>query len=191
MVLMVMSSSLRDIYYYPNNFTNHGAFQYYPSLDAMRNPYINALSRPISVFYRDLGRQPAASLRIVEAPWYYQWGLNPYPIYQRVHRQRVAIGFVREESFPIGEAGPFDPRFRLHNSVHVQDMNGLCARKIDRVVFHKDLEAELGQHLDLNFVKELPPLVAQYQQAYGPPIFEDASLIVFDTAARCLFRRER
>src|SRR5206468_199951 len=77
MVLMVKAGPLPKIYYFPNNFTNHGAFQYYPSLDAQRNPYMKALSRPISPFYVELAQQSAASLRIVEAPWYYEWPLNP------------------------------------------------------------------------------------------------------------------
>jgi hypothetical protein len=189
MVLTLLSGTIPKIYYFPNNFTNHGAFQYYPTLDGRQNPYIRDLSRPISPFYRALGQQPVASLRIVEAPWYFEWAFNPYPIYQRIHRQRVAIGFVRPEAFPIGEAGPFDPRFRLHNAVHLQDMGGLCAHKIDRVVLHKDLEVELGRPLNRNFSKELPALIAQYQQAYGTPVFEDASLIVFDTSAHCVAHR--
>ena len=131
----------------------------------------------------------AGSMRIVEAPWYYEWALIPYPVYQRIHRQRVVIGFVRDEPFPVGEARPFDPRFRLHNSIHLRDMDSLCALKVNRVVIHKDLEAELGRSLDRNFVQELPGLMSEYHRAYGPPVFEDGSLIVFDTDKVCLVRR--
>jgi hypothetical protein len=68
-------------------------------------------------------------------------------------------------------------------------MNGLCAHKIDRVVFHKDLSGELGRPVDRNFSADLPALTLQYQHAYGPPIFEDAALVVFSTTARCLASR--
>jgi Dolichyl-phosphate-mannose-protein mannosyltransferase len=205
MTTMVVAGPLPDIYYFPNDFTNHGAFQYYPSLDARRNPYVKSLSRPISEFYRDLGRQPVASMTIVEAPWYFEWQHDPYPFYQRIHRQRVVIGFVRPGASPAGEFGPFDPRFRFRNAVHLQEMDGLCARKIDRVVFHKDFEAELGtlsgnaapgergrraRVRARNARRALATLVAQYQRAYGPPVFEDASLIAFDATSHCPRTRE-
>src|SRR5262249_29243843 len=121
----------------------------------------------------------------LEAPWYYEWGYNPFSIYQRIHRQRVAIGFVRSEPDPLGEIEAFDRRFRFHHFVHVQDMNALCVHKIDRVVLHKDLEMEIGHPNDRNFSKELPALMAQYKTALGPPVFEDAYLVVFDASGRC------
>jgi len=183
-VLLVKAGPLQGTYYTPNNFTNHGAFQYYPSLDPKRNPYIQTLDRPASPFYEELGKQPASSLRLLEAPWYYEWHFNPYPFYQRVHRQQVSIGFVKSE--PVsGEWPAFDSRVHFRNFVHLLDMNSICSHGIDRVVIHKDLGAELGQPVDRDFSQELPALMEKYRQAYGPPIFEDVSLIVFDVTSRC------
>ena len=175
-VFIVKAGPLPQIYYQPNNFTNHGAFEYYPSLDPQRNLYTKALTRPVSPFYIELAKQPAETLKILEAPWYYEWAFNPFPFYQRIHRQRVAIGFVRSEPEPLGEAAALDPRFRFQNFVHLKDLNGICTHKIDRVVIHKDLEAELGHLVDRNFTEELPSLIAQYHLVYGQPVFEDASL---------------
>src|SRR5262249_5071936 len=92
------------------------------------------------------------------------------------------IGFVRSQPAPAGEAAALDPRFRFHNFVHLKDMNGICTHKIDRVVIHKHLEAELGHLINRDFTEELPSLIAQYHLAYGKPVFEDASLVVFNTS---------
>ncbi len=184
-VVLLEAGPLREIYYRPSNFTNHGAFQYYPSLKPQANPYIHDLSRPVSAFYVELGRQPAASMRILEAPWYYEWAFNPYPFYQHVHRQWVKIGFVKSEAQSSGELRAFDARFRFRNFVHLRDMNGLCAHKIDRVVIHKNLQAELGRPIDRDFSAELPGLITLYEQTYGAPIFEDATLMVFSTTEHC------
>ena len=65
-------------------------------------------------------------------------------------------------------------------------MNTLCGHKIDRVVLHKDLEKEIGLTTGRVFSNELPIFIARYQQAYGPPIFEDEWLVVFSTTTECL-----
>jgi hypothetical protein len=188
-VVIANVGPLRQIYYAPNNFTNHAMFQYYPSLDPERNPFAKSLSRPFSAYYGKLSEQPPASLRIIEAPWYYEWAYNPFPFYQRVHHQLVEIGFVRSEADPPGEVPAFDRRFRFHNFVHLQDINTLCAHKIDRVVLHKDLEKEVGRTTGRDFSREMPMLIAQYQHAFGPPVFEDEWLVVFTATRQCLAKR--
>ena len=96
----------------------------------------------------------------------------------------MSIGFVKSE--PVsGEWPAFDSRVHFRNFVHLLDMNSICSHGIDRVVIHKDLGAELGQPVDRDFSQELPALMEKYRQAYGPPIFEDVSLIVFDVTSRC------
>jgi hypothetical protein len=185
MILTVKAGPLGRTYYAPNGFTNHAAFQYYPYFDDARNHYKRDLSRPVSAFYTELGRQPAASLRLLEAPWYYEWHYNPYPFYQRVHRQRVAIGFVKSEPFPSGELPAFDRRFRFSNFVHLQDRHDICAHGIDRVVLHKDLQRELGKPADRDFSQDMARLIPEYRRDYGPPVFEDDTLVVFDMNESC------
>jgi hypothetical protein len=172
-------------YYAPNGFTNHAAFQYYPYFDDPRNAYMRHLSRPVSAFYTEMGRLPASSLRLLEAPWYYEWHYNPYPFYQRVHRQRVAIGFVKSEPFPSGELPPFDRRFRFSNFVHLQDRRDICAHGIDRVVLHKDLQRELGKPANRDFSEDMARWIPEYRRDYGPAVFEDETLVVFDMTASC------
>src|SRR6185436_17341506 len=100
--------------------------------------------------------------------------------------QNVDIGFVKSDPYAAGELPAFDPRFSFRNFVHLTDMKGVCAHKIDRVVIHKRLSGELVIPVNREFDAELLGLIAQYQHAYGPPIFEDAQLIVFSTAEHCL-----
>lgn len=188
-VVLAKAGPLQRIYYAPNNFTNDAAFEYYPSFLPERNLYVKYLSHQVPAYYAELGRQPPASLRIVEAPWYYEWAFNPYPFYQRIHHQIVEIGFVRSEPDPVGEVSAFDPRFQFHNFVHLLDQKSLCAHKIDQVIFHKDLEREIGITVGRNFAREVPMFTAEYRQLYGSPVFEDDSLVVFSTTARCLAER--
>jgi len=186
MIFTVKLGPIGQIYYAPNSFTNHAVFQYYPHFDAERNPYKRNLSLPVSPFYTELGRQPASSLRVVEAPWVYAWHYNPYPLYQSVHRQRVVIGFItKSPPFPSGELPPFDRRFRFSNFVHLEDRQDVCAHRIDRLIFHKDLQRELQQPDNPDFPRDLARLIPEYRGDYGPPIFEDDTLIVFDVTARC------
>jgi hypothetical protein len=186
-IVSIMVGPLRRVYYAPNNFMNHAAFQYYPYFDAQRNPYVRELSRPASVssFYFKLGRFPAGSLRILEVPWFYEWQHNPYPFYQQVHHQRVAIGFVKAGPSPAGETPPFDSRFRFRNFVHLLDPKDVCAHDIDRVIFHKDLERELVRPAGREFSEELSILIPLYEREYGPPVFEDDKLVVLDAKPFC------
>ena len=95
---------------------------------------------------------------------------------------------MKSEPAPVGEWLAFDPRFRFRSFVHVTDRNSICAHAIDRVVFHKDLAAELARPVDRDFSKGLPPLIAECREAYGPPMFEDSTLIVFRTTDHCARR---
>ena len=185
MIFTFTLGPISRIYYAPNNFTNHALFQYYPYFDE-RNAYTQSLSLPVPPFYFELGRQPASSLRIIEAPWVYAWHYNPYPLYQGVHRQRVVIGFIaKSPPFPSGELPPFDRRFRFSNFVHLEDRHDVCAHRIDRLVFHKDLRRELNQPDNEAFPRDLARFIPQYRRDYGPPVFEDDTLVVFDLTAAC------
>jgi hypothetical protein len=121
--LLLVFGPLPTIYRYPNNWTNHALFQY--EYDPA-SPYSCApLVRPhrMSPFYAQLAALPRGVLLIVEAPWYYAWSENPYPFYQAVHRQRMAVGlvaprtrFVREGELPLASG------VRLRNAIHVRDV---------------------------------------------------------------------
>jgi len=191
MILTVKLGPLARTYYAPNSFTNHAAFQYYPYSDDQRNPYKRGLARPVLPFYAELSHQPPSSLRLLEAPWYYEWHYNPFAFYQSIHRQRIAMGFVKSEPYPSGEFSAFDRRFRFNNFVHLQDRQDICAHRIDRVVFHKDLQRELGLIANRDFSEDVSRWLPEYRRDFGPPVFEDDALVVFDTAPYCRDNRRR
>jgi hypothetical protein len=194
LLVSLQQGPLRRTYYAPNSWTNHALFQYYPDLSAQHNPYAQLAPARLSAYYAQLGRLPAGSLRVLEAPWYYQWDFNAYPFYQQVSHQRLAIGFVRRGGESAAEGGELtrpDPRFRFFNQVYAGDIAGLCARGIDQVIFHKDLRAELGHPLLPSLDAEVAALIQTYATTYGPPLFTDEQIVVFDVASRCQAGRGR
>ena len=160
------------VYRFPNNWTSHGPDQ---------GP---SWTEPSS-YYRQLTALPPGSLRVVEAPWYAFSGADPYYYYQRLHRQQMLIGFTDVDGQRPGELSPHDARFRLRNSVHVLDEEGLCERSVDRVIFHHDLDAEKFPDLSPRPPLDVAPLIERYRRRYGPPLFEDAQISVFDPSPCC------
>jgi len=181
---LFLAGPLPRIHARPNNWTNHGWFQYAPdpSRLAWRCP------ESISPFYRRLAVQPPGSVRLLEAPWWHAWENVYYPCYQRIHRQHMAIGFVAP---PERAASPGLPRaaelpllsprpsFPFRNFVHVSDDATLRRRGIRYVVLHKDLEKEMGVRSP-DYRVDISPWIAYFRSAHGRPAYEDDSLMVFD-----------
>jgi hypothetical protein len=172
---------LPRIYYRPNDWTNHGLFQY--GYDPARNSVYRAL-RPVQIpaFYQQLRQLAPASLRLVEAPWYYEWHNNLYPYYQQVHRQHMSVGFVgdvwhgnRAGEIPLTRDG-----FVFRNVIHVFDHAALLRRGVRFVVFHTDLHAELPPGWPYATPVDVTPWVEHYRRIYGPPVYTDPRVIVFD-----------
>jgi hypothetical protein len=172
----------RGVYYYPNNWTNHGVFQYCYTQNPSVNPYASIrTSLRISDFYRRLGRLSPGRLRIVEAPWYYEWQNNPFPFYQAEHRQWMFVGFVggppgqrRDGEYPL----ELD-RLDFRGFVHVIDHVGLRRRGVTYVVFHKALGREMWPPGGRPAV-DVSRWLEHYRYLYGPPCFEDSDLAVFE-----------
>ncbi len=170
---------LKDIYYRPNDWTNHALFQYQYEPD---NRYSRSL-RPVRMppFYRQLGALPRESLLIVEAPWYYEWPNIHYPYYQQVHRQHMKVGFVtaadrfaRFGELPVGREG-----LRFRNFVHVADDRTLRADGVAYVVFHKDLRSEFPARRGRDAI-EVASWLRIYTERYGRPVYEDEQIAAFD-----------
>jgi hypothetical protein len=161
----------------PNDFTNHISYQ----ADYVPDRYFERF-RPydVSAFYEDLAARPPGSVTIVEAPWYFYF--HPFAYTQRVHRQRVLIGFVDEEARPVrsGEVARNDPVIRLRNAVHLGDRETLKDRRVDFVILHRDLLQEIEWP---HGVSERPIDVTSWEDRYrawfGAPVFTDAHLVVF------------
>ena len=167
---------LRDIYYYPNNWTNHGMLQHDYSTETMLDRFPPPA---LTGFYFELSQFPPGSRLIVEAPCEYNWHFFPY--YQKVHRQRMMIGFVadagpvRHGELPLGE-----DRVRFLNGVHVLDHGEIARRKVDYVVFHKRITEEMPGAPFHRPPIDVSHWIRHYQRFYGPPIFEDFFITVFD-----------
>jgi hypothetical protein len=177
-LLLVAMGPLRTIYYYPNNFTNHA------SLEADYDPhgYFERF-RPVTIppFYDTLRASRPGSLLLVEAPWHYYW--QSYAYYQRIHRQQVIIGGIDRHlrEVRIGEV-PLDARFEgFQRIVNVGDYAMLARRRVDYVVFHKALEYEtLMPFADTETATAVNEWIAEYSFLFGPPVYDDRVIAVFD-----------
>jgi hypothetical protein len=100
-----------------------------------------------------------------------------------VHRQWTKVGFVRPP-----EDNPGQPMFNeipppsangFRNFVHVGDPDQLTRHRIDYVIFHRDLDAELPNRQP----RPRPSVaewIARYREMYGPPVYRDALIVAFD-----------
>lgn len=172
----------REWMYRPNQWTNHAKFQYCYDFDSRPCAAV-LVSKPVGTpsFYDRLAALPRGALTIVEAPGYVPWANNPYPWYQQVHRQRMLIGFVGSQSggWRPGELEPARPGFRFRNAVHLADRAGLRERGVRYVILHRRLHEEMPKGPRREAVN-LEAWVGRYRDEYGPPVYEDEWLTVFD-----------
>jgi hypothetical protein len=173
---LVYCGPLRRIYVWPNNFTNHASFQ----ADYAGDRYFNRF-HPISVprFYDELARRPPGTLLVVEAPWYYYW--HTYAYYQRIHRQRVAIGFTTRSTTPPVRPGelPVDTSVTLRNAIHLVDRAALARRGADYVILHKNVAYEAALPFS-DVPLDITEWITEFALLYGPPCYEDTLITVFD-----------
>ncbi|HXS81479.1 MAG TPA: glycosyltransferase family 39 protein [Methylomirabilota bacterium] len=139
-------------------------------------------------FYLRLLDSPPRSLTLVEAPWFPPIFANPQPYYQRLHRQRVRIGFLSApDSGPKRGELPWPASgFALHNFLFIEELLGPGTPTADYLVLHRDLRREY----DLNSApvlieladeqhRDIAPLVERCRQRFGAPEFEDEWVVVF------------
>ena len=180
---LLWSGPIRTTYYYPNNWTNHAVFQY--SYDPSHPYAVNRLLEPgeIPEFYRTLGREKPASLTIVEAPWFYQWGINNQPFYQRVHRQHTVIGFITPSGRPVrqGELPQDRADLKFRHFLHLGDRGRLLATGVDFVILHKDLKKEVEQLPVQEVLEEIDvsAWMETYRNWFGDPTYEDHLIVVY------------
>ena len=185
-LLLQQSSPLPWIHARPNNWTNHLLYQ---ANYAATFPYNFARSvyglQNVPPVYATLVREARAGDVLVEAPWYAASHTSPYALFQRTHHLPFLAGFVTDAAAPLpqGELRPGDLRFRFANFVHVGQFEELAARHVRFVAFHRDRPR---LQFDEHFVDPaaVEPWIARYRERFGAPLFEDASLVVFDLAPR-------
>ena len=164
---------LPGTYYVPNNFTNHNDFQI--SYWGFWTTKIAGVSQ----FYKKLG-EDSGDFEIVEAPWNFHWGLTIFHHYQKVHKKLVRIGFVGKlvERYTASEFNLNDPNLDFQRYVDLQQPETFREKNIRYVILHKDLHSEVGDEFKTPN-NEVERIVELYQESFGPPLFEDETIVVF------------
>ena len=142
----------------------------------------------VSDFYERLRNRASGSLTLVEAPWFPPIFANALPLYQRVHRQRVRIGFTSSHDAGPGRGElPYPaPGFELDNFLFVEDLLGPGPPFADYLVLHRDFRREYDMRtapilLEIANVqfRDIGPLVERCRNRFGVPEFEDEWLVAF------------
>lgn len=185
---MFFFGPLIETYYRPNQWTNHQIFQY--NYHIKENFNINKISaETISPFYSMLRDLPKEKILVVETPWDFPWIYAPYVYYQRIHRQTMGIGFVKEIC-DYGPPGEFSKKYHglyFKYFFHLSSPDLLVARKVKYLIIHKDLKKEMqnnGMFIQpwKTFSSDITPLIEFYKKEFGRPFFEDKDIVVFETS---------
>jgi hypothetical protein len=179
-IVLLAFGPLRDVLHHPNQWTNHAWFQYQYSAEARKSYETNVITPSrIPAFYAQLALREPGSLLIVEAPWNYQWVCVEFAVFQRIHRQRMLIGFVyhspesvRQDELPLGR------QYAFRNFAHIGDLDHLRRRGVDFVVLHKHLREELRSPFG-NKEPDMALWIAIYKEHCGEPVFDDEDISVF------------
>jgi hypothetical protein len=170
----------------PNNWTNAAMYQFGYSPRFQRLYAATVLNMPeMPAIYGRLKQIDDPDMRIVEAPWNFEWNVNQYPVYQFVHNKKTVIGFVDDPDLPpqSGELPFGDRRFHFHNFVHVNDFDGLRQRKVRFVIFHRDVSGGRDDRRTERMA-EVERWRKEYIERVGKPVYDDAHITVFDLEPR-------
>ncbi|MHC4944914.1 MAG: hypothetical protein ACYTG7_18015 [Planctomycetota bacterium] len=186
-LILLLTGPMITAFKGPNNWTNHSYFQYVYDPDARYEFAAKLLVTGVPSFYGRLREEYPGSLRIVEAPWYHKWPNIPFVVYQRFHRQWVAIGFVnsRDKRERYSEVPLSDPRFRFRNFVHVGDEEGLSRLGVDYVVFHRNLRGEIPNTTEKEPL-DVTKWINHYKSVHGEAVFDDQGIVVYKVSGKAL-----
>lgn len=202
---LVWTGPLRQTYAAPNNFTHHSAFQEsYAPIDwgtpriseMIKRPY--AISRDhLPTFYATLAQRTDVE-KIIEYPMLLGNHFNLLYYYQRFHKKSVQAGYTRAvKEKPDTTTGGIlgnmiidqvlsqvkDPgQLKFRNMVDILDMAAVKNSNADVVILHKNPESEILERQNGDDVSNAPLVVAisaVYRKIFGPPVFEDRHLVVF------------
>ncbi len=161
-----------------DQFTGHLSYQF--DYQPERNPIVALLDPvPVEPFYREIAlAHPEGDALVVEAPWHLETFWNPLHRYQRVHRQRLAIGFVNGVCAPrfYGELDPATPGLQFANFVYLADL--LAGRvRADYLVLHR---ASVPGARELPV--EIEACISAARARFGAPWRETPTAVVFRTS---------
>jgi hypothetical protein len=169
----------------PNNWTNHGAYQF--DYDRERGWFAKSLE-PVEIpsFYRELADMEPGSVVIAEAPFYIEWHKSHYFAYQQVHRQETIAAVVNEvtpHDSPWFAAADAQARFR--NTIPIQEFVRLRERGVRFLVLHLDLGSEFPGWDRNERATDMGLAVRFLAKRCGKPYERDAKLVVFELE-KCL-----
>jgi hypothetical protein len=201
---LALCGPLPQCYVTPNNFTNHGAFQYrYAPIDWSESfssdlkPTDSTLNTAIRVgevcpFYGVLATN-SDKRPIVEYPMFIGDHFNPLYYYQHFHRRPVIVGYTTDMVLASGLAPGHifgntyvdqvlsvvqkQSQINFRNMISMDDLAAMRARGAEFVILHKRFEARISE------VAAPPPdlsrLYQNYREKLGTPAYEDANVAAF------------
>ena len=139
---------------------------------ALTGTQYQRILKDIPSFYKYLSKMPPDSVTLVEAP--FPWQGNHLLLYQEVHGQKVIMGVTREYMAAMGKG------LHLQTAVVAEDLDSLRARKVDFLVFHKNLQNEVT--IVLPGSPSTTWNLERLQTIFGHPVYEDHAIAVFDVS---------
>lgn len=165
---------------YPNSNTLHLATQM--DYRETENPFIPFLQKfPLSPFWKSLSSAPAGSITVAVAPFRFESFDWPAPVWESVSNQRVIPAFLSGSCEPMLYGNTLiDARFRFRNAAHVGDTDSLRRARVTYLAFFKAVRSSL-ESTDKPYLPQCETWMRNY---YGPPYFDDASLVVWKVDAK-------
>jgi hypothetical protein len=168
-------------WHYPNQFWGHLRYQF--DYAPAHNPYVQRLPHdPIPAFYVELGKRPAGSVTLIEAPWRLESHFNPYSLYQDVHRQLVRIGLVTPlcGTYDFGEYPEATSGMRMRQLVHLAELLRGEVQDADYLVMHphpRNMAADPGPAWP-----DVSGCLPAIEARLGAPVYRDEAIVVFALA---------
>jgi len=187
LLFLIIAGPLRSWDLQHSQFTGHLAnqFDFKPS----RNAIVQAhASLEVEPFYAEIAQlHPQGDAVIIEAPWYLESNFNPLYLSQRVHGQKVRIGFVgglckrhargeskRARERPLyGELRPEAPGLDFRNFIQLTDL--LAGRETADYLVLRRSGIEGARKIDMNFAV----CEAAVRERFGPPWRSSQTALVF------------
>jgi hypothetical protein len=176
---LYLSGPLPADLYYPNQFLGHERFQY--DYDETHNLYVvDAPRGKYPTFYDDLAKLPPASVTLIEAPWNLESQFDPFPFYQRVHRQRVKVGMVTgvcgERTF--GEFPESVTGLQMRNMAHLSAILRGERYGANYLVIHKT-PWTIAPGVPPTAWPDMATCLPVIEARLGAPVFVDDQISVF------------
>ena len=206
--VIVDDTNLNDSHYktmlsIADNFTNHSAFQ--ESYDSFHRgggtqPYRSSIAPEwaasrqanMPVFYRTL---PTSTQCLIEYPLIMEDHFDPYYYYQRYHKKRVIAGYASYVAAAQSQYTGYDVNLlstscpadhaRFKNLVNIFDTEAVRKTPANYIILHGNLVSEFlpGKiSADMTRIRSIGWCAEKLQKNYGPPVYIDESIIVFDVS---------